>query len=141
MGKIAMTVQDGPNTYSGTIARIVRTSLGFNDRGIFTASLEVADGAVHVDPTGGYVLDEPILGAKGADRRRRGTRVGHMVICEILRVAGVERWEDLKGRDLIVLYREDDSGWGSRALGIAALDGETVLVMEDFIKALLEDQK
>jgi len=90
-------------------AKIVGTMLGFEDHGIMTffISLEFKNGGVGF---GGYALD---TWDKTQDKRV-GAGVGIDCLKEIMETVGVERWEDLKGKHVMV----ESEGWGGKALGI-----------------------
>lgn len=78
--------------------KIASTSLGFEGHGIMTwwVTLEWDGGGVSL---GGYALG----GQSGIDS-----------IEEILKTVGVENWEELKGKYVVL----ESEGWGGRALGI-----------------------
>ena len=121
-----LTIEHRGTTYSGEIGRITSTSLGVEDHGIFSAFLTVewSGGGVSV---GGYALDDWDVDEK----RRLGTAYGLDHIAEIMRVVGVERWEHVKGKQIIVLFA-GSGGWGSRAVGIAnTVDEDKVLVFSE----------
>ncbi len=74
-------------------ARIERTMLGVEDHGIMSFYLYLDYGGSG-QGFGGYGLDEYDKELK----RRKGHAFGLEVIMQILRVVGVEKWEDLPGR-------------------------------------------
>jgi hypothetical protein len=124
---IDITVEHDGVKYAGTIATIKSTRLGYEDHGVLTASLtcEWKGGGVSV---GGFVLDEP----KSADRKdysRRGTAYGLDHIIRIIETVGVSRWEALVGSHVVVLS-EGRGGLGSRSVGIAGMDNEKVLILQ-----------
>ena len=86
-------------------AKITGTMLGFEDHGIFTwmIYLEWKGGGVGF---GGYVIG----GESGVDS-----------IKEVLNTVGVEKWEDLKGKYVVV----ESEGLGGRALGIRNIIDES----------------
>ena len=82
-------------------ATITRTMLGVEDHGIFTFMLTLDYGGSG-QGAGGYALDE-FVGDKGGGRGRRvGTAYGMDLIIAVLKVVGVEKWEDLKGEHIRV---------------------------------------
>jgi hypothetical protein len=84
-------------------AKIVSTTLGWEDHGIFTAfvNLEYDGGA---QGFGGYGLDA-YVGERGKGSRV-GTAGGLQFVMEVCRVVGVERWEQLPGN-----YVRADADW------------------------------
>lgn len=72
-------------------AKIVSTNLGFEDHGIFTAHIRLAGDGWGVT-VGGYSLDGPTFGSQEMAEKCAG------FIPEILRVVGVDKWEDLPGK-------------------------------------------
>lgn len=79
-------------------AKITGTMLGLEDHGIFTSYLYLDYEKGMSQGFGGYVL---------------GDKYGSYYIKEILRVVGVEKWEDLKGKHIRVKRDlAQPSGWG-----------------------------
>lgn len=129
----SIAIEHNGKTYGGQIGTIRSTRLGYQDHGILTADLNVewAGGGVSV---GGFVLDKP-RDRDASDYTREGTAYGLDQIIRILETVGVERWEDLKGQQIIVLF-EGKSVWGSQAVGLAATtDDEKVLVLREHAEA------
>ena len=129
----SIAIEHNGKTYGGQIGTIKSTRLGYQDHGILTADLNVewAGGGVSV---GGFVLDKP-RDRDASDYTREGTAYGLDQIIRILETVGVERWEDLKGQQIIVLF-EGESVWGSQAVGLAATtDDEKVLVLREHAEA------
>ena len=127
-------IETGGKAYGGQIGVIRRTSLGYGDRGAFTAdlSIEWSGGGVSV---GGYVLDtkQPGVDAGGGSRvrDREGTAFGLDHIIWILRTVGVDRWEQLVGKEVIVLF-DGESVVGAQSVGIASTTDEyEVLILKD----------
>lgn len=91
-------------------AKIESTMLGYEGHGIMTFYLYLDYGGSG-QGFGGYALD--------AYDQRKKKRVGHKsfgeAVAEILRVVGVEKWEDLKGQFVRVEYPE---GWNQTITGI-----------------------
>ena len=92
-------------------AKITGTMLGIEDHGIMTFMLytEFDGGGVGF---GGYALDE-YDGISG----RKSTELGMECVKEVMRVVGVEKWEDIKGKHIVV----ESEGWGGKATGIRNL--------------------
>lgn len=87
------------------IARVESTHLGNEDHGIFTAMLHVNYGG-SVQGVGGYVL-----GDHASD-----------FIQGVLCACGVDSWEKVKGRTILVLT--DGESFGAAVLGIENLPTE-----------------
>lgn len=98
------------------IAKIVKTTLGYEDHGILTFFLHLEYGGGG-QGAGGYALDRYSEMAK----RRVGTEEGCEFIIRVLRACGVSKWEDLKGRTIFALR---DEGYGSLIRGIENLPTE-----------------
>lgn len=92
-------------TVTETIAKIERTSLGFEDHGILTAYLHVSYGTAR-QGVGGYDLRPDALPAA-------------VWIARVLEACGVREWEKLAGRTIYVLLDES-----RRPVGIAPLPTE-----------------
>jgi len=72
------------------------TMLGVEDHGLLTFYIYLDYGGCG-QGFGGYALDEP-LKVDGRFVRRRGTAFGTEAIMRLLKVVGVSKWEDLKGK-------------------------------------------
>lgn len=112
--------------YSGFIATIKKTSLGYNDRGFFSADLQLSwpGGGVTF---GGYALDgkPERKDDKDWNAPRTPTKYGHAFIIEILRTVGVSTWEELQGQRVVALF--EGSGYaGSIIKGIMGLESREV---------------
>lgn len=86
-------------------AKIVGTTLGNEDHGIFVLSIHLDYGGSG-QSFGNFCLDEPIK-KNGKFVGRFGTAVGMDAIMRILEVLGVDSWEQLPGT---VLRVESDFG-------------------------------
>jgi hypothetical protein len=90
------------NEYEIKNAKIDGTSLGIQDHGIFTFSISLDYGGSG-QSFGGFVLDD-----KPDDTgKRRGSAFGCDAILQVLRVVGVDRWEDLVGKSVRAEARHD----------------------------------
>ena len=116
-----ITVEHGGTTYYGQVARIKSTMLGTEDHGILTAYLHVEGDGWGVG-VGGFGLDKPVK-VDGEFSHREPTAYGFDHILQMARTVGVSRWEDLPGKDVIVLY-DREHPWGSSAKGIAHISDE-----------------
>lgn len=128
----SITIDNGGVEYGGQIGTITSTRLGWEDRGILTANLviEWPGGGVSV---GGFSLDTP-RDREAKDYERIGTAFGLDHIMWIMRTVGVEKWEALVGKQVIVLF-EGKSSWGAQSVGIASTtDEKQVLVLKDHAK-------
>jgi len=94
-------------------ARIESTSLGTEDHGIMTYTLYLDYGG-SCQGFGGFALDDPPLKGK---KDRIGVAYGIESVMRILRVVGVEKWEDLPGRYIRVKSKEG-GGWNSEISSI-----------------------
>ncbi len=103
------------------IAKITQTMLGYEYHGIFTAQVFVDYGGSG-QGIGGYCLDEPVRDDAGDHIGRRGTAYGMEWIARFMRACGVDSWEKVKGRTILVIT-EDDS-WNARVLGVENLPTE-----------------
>lgn len=99
-------------------AKITGTMLGIEDHGIFTSfvHLEWPSGGIGV---GGYVL---------------GGKSGIKFIEETLRVIGVDKWEDLKGK----YCRVKLGGLGEPAIAIGHIIEDKWLNPKEFFKSIDE---
>lgn len=124
-----ITVEHNGATYYGKVATIKSTTLGVEDHGILTAYLHV-DGDGWGIGVGGYGLDTPVE-VDGKFSHREATAYGFDHILQLARTVGVSKWEELPGRDVMVLF-DTPSAWGSAASGIAHVtDEKKVLILAD----------
>jgi hypothetical protein len=119
-----ITVTHNGVDYSGQLAVIKSTMLGLEDHGILSAMLHLAWAGGGIG-FGGYGMDTPVfenpsadVEHRGAFLRREGSGWGADHLMRILDTVGVERWEALPGKQVIVLFA-GKSAWGSTAAGIA----------------------
>lgn len=117
-----IAVEHGGNTLYGKVATIKRTTLGVEDHGILTATLHVQGDGWGVG-VGGYSLDEPKRDEDGKFLGRVPTAYGFDHVVKIMTTVGVDSWEELVGREVIVLFSTPD-GWGSQSIGIAHISDE-----------------
>ena len=133
--KRTLTVEHDGTTYYGHVATIDATTLGWEDHGVLSAMLHTSwsGGGVSV---GGFCLDK----STGApDYERRGTAYGLDHIMRVMETVGVRNWEDLKGRQVIVLFDAENS-WGSTSKGIAGLTNDKVLILKDHAESWRESE-
>lgn len=121
-----ITIEHNGATYYGQIARIESTHLGTEDHGILTAYLHCSGDGWGIG-VGGYGLD-----AYDPEQKKRvPTAYGLDHIVQLARTAGVPKWEDLPGTDVIVLFKSK-SALGGTAAGIAHIsDEKKVLILKD----------
>lgn len=123
-------IEHNGKKYTGHIATIESTSLGYESHGILTAMLHCKwrSGGVGV---GGFFLDQP-KNKDARDYTRVGTAYGLDHIIRIIETVGVDCWEDLKGSSVLVLFEgENVSGLGSMSRGIAGLHNDKVLILQE----------
>ena len=85
------------------IGRIKSTLFGVEDHGIMTFWLEFDFGSSG-QSFGGYCLDT----YSEKEKDRIGTAGGMDAIIQILKVCGVEKWEDIEGKIMYALYDNDE---------------------------------
>jgi hypothetical protein len=121
-----ITIEHNGKTYYGQAAKIDSTHLGSEDHGITTAFLHCSwkGGAVGV---GGFCLD---VSTGKPDYKRRGTAYGLDHILRLMETVGVNRWEDLPGKQVIVLFQTENH-LGSTSAGIANVLNDEVLILKE----------
>lgn len=121
-------------TYEAQVMTIKRTTLGWEDHGIFTAVLH-CESPGSGQGIGTYCLDE----TGGMGKPRKGTAYGLDHIMRIIETVGVRNWEDLTNKRILVLRtpEENRSGWG--ASGIADIDGQRVFIFKDHAESFFPD--
>lgn len=95
-------------TYQHTIAKIESTRLGYEDHGIFSLTIGFSYGSAHQG-----------FGAIGLGNNE--TTIAGPLIEAVLKAAGVNCWEKLKGR---TVYAVRDEGYNGIVRGIAPLPTE-----------------
>jgi hypothetical protein len=124
---MSITLEHNGVTYYGDIATIRTTGLGENDRGFFTANIELSGDGWGVSAGGAYALDgKPEEGSY----ERTSTAYGMDFIRQLLRVVGVSEWEKLIGKRVVAL-RTDKVGWGSTNVGLANIDTGKVFIYRE----------
>lgn len=98
------------------IAKAESTFLGVEDHGIFTVSIMFTFGGSG-QGTPGHSLDtyDPQL------KRRVGTAAGCDYIMRVISAFGVDSWEKIKGRTILVLKKDE---WGGMIEGLKPLPTE-----------------
>lgn len=97
---------------------IYNTMLGFEDHGIMTFYLHFNFGGSG-QGFGGYGLDTPKM-KDGKFICRIGTAFGCEVIRRVLQAVGVDKWEDLKGKEMWVIRKGPLQGFASKIVEIEA---------------------
>jgi len=115
--------------YSADVMQIKRTSLGKEDHGLWTANLH-CEGAGSGISLGGYRLDM----YDKVDKRSFGTAYGLDNIMRICQTVGVEKWEDLPGKRIYILFEGTDGHWGKVASGLANIDTGKALIFKDHVQ-------
>lgn len=138
MAEIQTIIKHDGKTYTGQIGTIKRTELGIEDHGIMTAWLHVdwRGGGIGV---GGYTLDGPRKDDDGKHLGRFGSDFGMDHVMRILETVGVHNWEDLPGKQVIVLFK-DGGGLGSTACGIAGITNEKVLDFKKHVAPYISEK-
>lgn len=133
---VEIRIDHNGKSYKGTVAKINSTSLGWEDHGILTAMLHLTWEGAGIG-TGGYCLDSYVK-----DAPRRGTAYGLDHIMRIMETVGVDKWEDLKGKDLIVLFDAppDQGTWGMTSVGIAGLLNGKILIYKEHVESFKESE-
>lgn len=128
MSERTITIEHNGATYYGHIATIKKTMLGYEDHGILSAylHLEWPSGGVSV---GGYALDEP-ADPGGSSFEREGTAYGLDHIIQLMETVGVDTWEKLPGKQVIVLF-DNPSSLGSMSRGIAGTVNDKVFILKE----------
>lgn len=126
--RATVTVKHNGNDYHAEIGRIKSTSLGSRDHGIFTANVHIewSGGGVSV---GGHALD---YYDKDADKAgRKSTAYGMDQIVQLMKVVGVDRWEDLPGKTVMALFPAGSGSLGSMSVGLASEEGNRAIVLKE----------
>ena len=123
-------VEHNGRDYKGQIGTIRSTRLGYgNEHGVMDASLDIRGDGWGVG-VGGYCLDEPEARDDYSNHKRIGSAYGLDHVIRIMETVGVEDWEKLVGKDVIVLF-EDRAGWGGLSVGIAGVTNDNVLIFTE----------
>lgn len=135
-----ITVEHGGKTYGGQVGTIGSTSFGTEDHGIVTAMLHVKfdGGGIGV---GGFCLDTAVQDEAGKFLRREGTAFGLDHLMALMHTVGVDRWEQMPGRQAIVLFDDGGRGsyLGSTSVGIAHItDEKRVLILREHAQLWLD---
>ena len=130
MPQRTISIEHNGVQYSGEVMRIKATSLGWEDHGILTAFLhcEFPGGGIGV---GGFCLDTPKKDSEGHHLGREGTAYGLDHVMQLMRTVGVSTWEDLVGKDVIVLHEGTGSSLGRMSKGIAGLLNDRVMILSE----------
>lgn len=124
---INIQIEHNGKSYAAQLATIKKTSLGENDRGLFTAGFELSGDGWGVFAAGDYALDgKPEPGSHD----RTATAYGMDYIRQLLRIAGAHTWEQLQGKRVYALS-EGSGGWGSRNVGLANIDTGAVFIYQE----------
>lgn len=94
------------------IARIESTLLGW-EHGILTIGLVISYGSSG-QAIGRYALDKPV--EKDGFVTRVGTAYGMEFVARVMKACGVKKWEDLKGRTILVVRNGPDRVAGIKPL-------------------------
>lgn len=131
-----ITIEHNGSTYYGKVARISGTMLGTEDHGILTAYLHCEGDGWGIG-VGGYGLDQPV-DVDGKHSHREPTAYGFDHVLQMARTVGVAKWEDLPGREVLVLF-DSPTSFGRTAKGIAHISDESkVFILADHAEAWKE---
>jgi hypothetical protein len=119
--------------------RSTRLSLGGDDHGIITAYVHVEGRGWGVG-LGGYCLDAPVKDADGKFIERVGTGYGLDHLAQFVKTVGVDTWEQLPGKQVLVLFDPAKGRWGYSAVGVASYDGERIFDFKDHAEAWKDRQ-
>jgi hypothetical protein len=109
------------------ICKVTSTFLGFEDHGIFTASIQVDYGNCS-QGIGGFVMST--VNENDPNRKAIAKPRAADFIIGILRAFGVHSWEQLKGRTVYALFEGDEMRLNAKPIGFENLpteDGERFL--------------
>lgn len=134
MSAVGITISHNGIEYSAEVMRVRKTSLGIEDHGIWTAYLH-CEGDGTGTGVGGYCLDDKPDGREPGSRRK-GSAYGLDWLMQVVGIIGVDKWEDLPGKRIYVLYPEKGH-WGQTAKGIANIDTGKALIFEDHAREWL----
>lgn len=79
---------------------------------------------------GGYRLDTYIK----TEKRSIGTAYGLDHVMRICQTIGVDRWEDLPGKRVYILFEGTDGHWGKTASGLANIDTGKALIFKEHVQ-------
>lgn len=136
-------IKDGKTvitTHYGVLAKVESTSLGFNDRRLFTAMLNVDYGGC-VQSVSPFILGQ----ASRSNTDLRPTKAGAEFIMRVLEVFGPYAvWEVLRGQMIYVLFKNETVGNNEQPIGLAPMpfnqDGKWFLFDEWQERSLYEEQ-
>ena len=113
---VRIDVEHNDEKYVGSIETVSDVSLGWNDMGIFTMSLTFREGNSYQGTPAHFLTDQG-----------KGTAYGLGFIIETMKAVGVEDFNELRGKQAIVLR----SYAGGFIDGVASLDGTSVFVFKE----------
>lgn len=119
-----VTVNHGDRIYGAQVNTIESTQLGFHD-GIMEGMIHCVSRS-NSTGCGGYRLDS---GPKG-----EGTAYGLDWIIQVLHTVGVNKWEDLPGSGVLVLFdKPEASYWGAQSVGLANVDTGKAFIFQEHV--------
>ena len=122
-----ISITHNGSTYDGQLATIKSTTFGTTNAPVLTAWLHCEWPGAGIG-VGGYSLDgKPATGSN--DRLPTAQGLDHLV--QMMDTVGVESWEDLPGKQVIVLFDAGQGGWGGQAVGIANTLDDRVLIFKE----------
>ncbi len=131
------------HNYNEELAKITRTSFGWEDHGILTAFIHVDYDSSSMQGIGGYCLDDTRRDENGDVLRnhnfvpkRQGTAYGLEWIMGVLEAVGVNNWEDLPGKFVWVI--KEGSRYG-KICGLRGFRSDKPFLFEDLRKRYFEN--
>ena|SRR5687767_14752714 len=118
---VTVTVTVNGEEYEGKLARIERTSLGYEDHGIPTAFLHCA-GHGWGQGAGGFHL---------------GGAAMHAWVMGVIDALGCETWENLPGRSVMLLYKKGTGHYPVE--GVMSPTGEKTFLFRPAMEAVKLD--
>ena len=124
--RATVTVHHNGQDYHAEIGRIKSTSLGNSGGAAFTANVHIewSGGGVGV---GNFALDY----YDKAQDNRVPTAYGMDQIIQLMKVVGVDRWEDMPGKTVMALFPAGNGSLGSMSVGLASEEGNRAIVLEE----------
>lgn len=128
-GKMDITLQHNGKEYRGKIGTIYATNLGYlRGDNHLTANLEIRGDWGGVVMGGGYILEHTTQ-----DDQQMGSAYGLDFIMNILKVTQARTWEDIRGKQVVLLYDKlpGNSVLGLGVKGIASLTSPNIFILEE----------
>lgn len=148
MSKRKIEIEHNGKEYIGEPMVIERTTLGYEDHGIFTFNLHCSGKGSRVSLGNMFLDTSPKHAPEGTpdlgrgEYGRYGTAYGLDAIIAVIDTVGVQSWEALKGEQVLALFEKNSSGWGGLSVGVAnILDEDKVLIFREHAEEWLNAEK